>query len=174
MLSKFSLLEMLCRVGFEQSLPVFYLFNSASLNGPFISRTWQLFRNPAQRVPSCNTAISSFRVCRQLLALGLFCQPDFRAKVDPKLSRARRCLYDGGCAICCNGHLSDTKECLVWRRSFANFWAARSLCCSSRALRSGVWSACATSSAVLTRWSDSCRLSSFIILHVQMRCSPKT
>ena len=64
-------------------------------------------------------AALSFRMCRQLFALGLFRQPDYSAKVDPHLSWACRCLYDGDrsryswCAICRKGHLINSKECPV-------------------------------------------------------------
>ena len=67
-----------------------------------------------------NVATKSFQICRQLLALGLFREPEFSATIDPRLSWARRCLYDGAvstkisCAICRNGHLiSSTEVCHI-------------------------------------------------------------
>ena len=69
---------------------------------------------------SRNNATSSLRVCRQLLALGLFRQPVFNYEVDPQLAWPRRCLYDGlfsrsihvylQCAICPNCHLLSNSE----------------------------------------------------------------
>ena len=228
MSSNFALLEMFCRVGFEQRSPVlcyrkskFNNFESMFLvsttvfyalanifkhsrivvmmNGSIENGLTRLLHMSLE-FPERNNlsgilndlhdsrnhgdhgvaiAVLSFRVCRQLFALGLFRQPDYSAKVDPKLSWARRCLYDGElsldsvCAICRKGHLINTKKSPLWYRSCANFSAAHSLCCNSRALRSGVWLACATSSAGSTRWSGSCHRSSFAIFHVQMKCLPK-
>ena len=61
-----------------------------------------------------------FRICRQLLSLGFFRQPDLSVDVDLQLSWARRCLYNGidfteiPCAICRNGYLiTSTEECPV-------------------------------------------------------------
>ena len=68
-----------------------------------------------------NIATSSYRVCRQLLALGLFRQPDFNDDVDPQLAWGQRCLYDGQdstniiiqCDICPKCHLSNSEMCPI-------------------------------------------------------------
>ena len=162
--ANYALLEMLCRIGFEQSSPVLTIsydilnFNNfgrmSVVTNVFDSIVIIVNSNKIIRTPNApleielsrlyrmgllfpergnlsiillrdlhyfprKIAASSFRMCRQLFALGLFRQPDFNAKVDPQLSWARRCLYDGElslyspCIICCNGHLISTKECPV-------------------------------------------------------------
>ena len=62
----------------------------------------------------------SLRICRQLLALGIFRKPEFRAKIDFRLAWVRRCLFTGAanpiipCAICRSGHLlSSTEFCTI-------------------------------------------------------------
>ena len=67
-----------------------------------------------------DVATKSLRIIRQLLALGLFREPEFRATFDPRLSWARRCLYNGTdftnipCAICRTGNLIiNTEECPI-------------------------------------------------------------
>lgn len=68
-------------------------------------------------VNMCNRSSSAKRICRQLLALGLFREPN--SSLDPKVPWARRCIYDGfnskfiRCQVCSAGHLiSSTKECV--------------------------------------------------------------
>ena len=67
-----------------------------------------------------NIETESFRICRQLLALGLFREPEFSDTIDRRLSWARRCLYNGtdsteiSCDICSTGHLfSSTEVCPI-------------------------------------------------------------
>ena len=122
----------------------------------------------------------SFRICRQLLSLGFFRQPDLSVNVDPPDFNGLGVVYTMVSTLL-NFRVRSVamviwspalKSAPLWRRSSASSSAARSLYCSSRLLRSGIWSECATSSAASTRWSSSYRLSVFNMLREQMRCSP--
>lgn len=95
----------------EEQIGLYGLIDSLHINH-------NLFGNEGDMAKHLSDIAAAHRVARQLLALGLFRVPHG----DPKLSWARRCLYDEWasrqgllhCEICCDGHNSQTtQECPV-------------------------------------------------------------